>query len=155
MATMITSTRTHFPARGLSAVAPRRFVVAAASRQEGSKNKGQSGIHDSLGWGQRGGAFKKFSSRSPKPHKAGQQRQMQAQAIGDQERSDQNAHRLEAANKEIMDVEKEKVEKQKPATQEDLSLSDDEWEHMSKPKKWWMEAKALLYSWLGTGVEPL
>ena len=37
----------------------------------------------------------------------------------------------------------------------DMTASDDEWEHMSRPQKWWMDAKALLYSWLKTGVEPL
>lgn len=41
------------------------------------------------------------------------------------------------------------------AEQQDMTASDDEWEHMSRPQKWWMEAKALLYSWLRTGVEPL
>jgi hypothetical protein len=37
----------------------------------------------------------------------------------------------------------------------DATASDDEWAHMSRPQKWWMEARALLYSWLRTGVEPL
>ncbi|PSC70467.1 hypothetical protein C2E20_6157 [Micractinium conductrix] len=131
-------------------VSKRRLVVHA-SRQEGSPNNGRSGIHDPPGWGQRGNA--------PKSMEAGleQQRQLQAQHLGSaQKRSSQAAHpggvgidRFGAANKEILEVEKEK------AGMREESASDDEWAHMSKPLKWWMEAKAVLYSWLRTGVEPL
>lgn len=41
------------------------------------------------------------------------------------------------------------------AAQPRALTSDDEWEAMPAPKKWYMELKAVLYSWLGTGVEPL
>lgn len=136
----------------LGASAPRtataRARVVVYSRKEGSNT---SGIHDPVGWGQRGGAVK--------PHEAGLEQQYQQQAAhlaAQQNRSDQVAHpgaaavnRHEAAQREILAVEQEK------AVMREESVSDDEWAHMSAPQKWWMEAKAVLYSWLKTGVEPL
>lgn len=84
-----------------------------------------------------------------------QQRHMQASAL-EAEQQKQAARpgsasidRFEAANKELQHVDREK------AGMRDESQSDDEWAHMSQPKKWYMEVKAALYSWLGTGVEPL
>ncbi|GAB4817288.1 hypothetical protein N2152v2_004334 [Parachlorella kessleri] len=33
--------------------------------------------------------------------------------------------------------------------------ADEEFKHMPQVQKWFLEAKAALYAWLGTGVEPL
>lgn len=82
--------------------------------------------------------------------------QQAAHLAAQQERSEHGVHpgsagvdKYEAVQREILEVEQEKAEMREG------SVSDDEWAHMSTPKKWYMEAKALLYSWLGTGVEPL
>lgn len=84
-----------------------------------------------------------------------QQRHLQASAL-EAEQQKQTARpgsasidRFEAGDRELQQVEREK------AGMREESQSDDEWAHMSQPKKWYMEVKAVLYSWLGTGVEPL
>jgi hypothetical protein len=62
--------------------------------------------------------------------------------------------RHEAAQREILAVEQERaaaareVEQEWAAAPREVSPSDDEWEHMPKSKKWYMEAK------VGCGLLP-
>ncbi|KAI7837919.1 hypothetical protein COHA_008226 [Chlorella ohadii] len=84
----------------------------------------------------------------PAPRATGDERQ--AAAARDQApHGGAGVDRLAAAQREIMEMKDEK------AGQRDLTASDDEWQHMPVQKKWFLEFKNFLYSWLGTGVEPL
>ncbi|KAI3426270.1 hypothetical protein D9Q98_008645 [Chlorella vulgaris] len=149
------------------AARPQRSVRVGSAK---GSNKGGSGIHDPIGWGQRGGAVK--------PHETGMEEAAHLEAAhlaAETKRTEKlqpggaGVNRREAAQREILEVQREKGQAQAPAQEKvqaveqateqaqprEASQSDDEWEHMPAPKKWLMEAKALLYSWLRTGVEPL
>ncbi|KAL4438239.1 hypothetical protein ABPG77_010600 [Micractinium sp. CCAP 211/92] len=129
------------------AARPTRSVIFSALGKQGPGH-----IHDPVGIGQQGGAVKPLQEAQE------QQRHMQAAAL-EAEQQKQAARpgsasldRFEAANKEIQQVEQEK------AGMREESQSDDEWAHMSRPKKWCVGQQgrgAALYSWLRTGVEPL
>ena len=102
--------------------------------------------------------------RLAKPHQAGQEEAARLRAADLEAQSRRSEHagghavsasgvagaaREAAARTELSEVAGERAEAAAEAA------ADEEYSHMGRVQKWLMEAKAALYAWLKTGVEPL
>ena len=115
------------------------------------KDAEKSGIHDPSGpvgeWGS-GNAKSKQQFQAQEEKFAREQQHMAAENIRAEQRLGGHSPGHTTVNKiAAVDAEFQEVAKEKAA--------DDEYAHMGRLEKLFMEAKGVLYSWLKTGVEPL
>lgn len=115
-----------------------------------SKKGGRGGIHDpagptgSVGAGE-ANARKEQLAQEESFRVAGQHLAAEdlrsSQRAGGHAPGSAGVDRIAAASAELREIDEERAQ--------------EEWDHMGRVDKWFMEAKNLLYSWLKTGVEPL
>lgn len=114
------------------------------------KRDGQSGIHDPAGpqnsWGAGEARARQERLAQEEGFRLSEQNLSDEDARADQRVGNHGpghvgVNRVAAVDSQLKEIAGER--------------SDDEWEHMPKTQKWFMELKNALYSWLKTGVEPL
>jgi hypothetical protein len=133
----------------------RRSRVALRVATSASKDQRSGGIHDPSG---PSGATGSGLPKSGKMHEAQEEGYRKRNGILEEKElraSQRQGHKgsgnTPRVNKERIDAEIREVEEEaKPGY-----TSDEEYKNMGRVQKWVMEAKAALYAWLKTGVEPL